>query len=361
MICRTELKRLQAHRDYPSISLLAPTHRTAPANKKDPIVVKNLVDKGLKRLHGEFKKREVAAVVANLNKLVKQVDWKHALDGLALFASREVAAAVPLPFRVKARVSIDATFATRDLVYTLNRAPRYRVLVLTEKPTRLFEAATRELTEIREKPFPMTHKGAGGALRLPAGQGINRSGIRDEEHRKFFREVDSALAEIQKDDPLPLVVVGVDRYLAFFQEVTRNPDAIVGLVAGSHDNPNPSALGKLVWPVFQAGSTLRRTRALVRLGEAVSANRHASGIDQVWRAAFDQRIQILLVETDFHHSADLSPNDDRLLPYTGRGESSLDDAVDEVIEKAIADGGEVFFYDSGVLDLHQRIAAVLRY
>jgi hypothetical protein len=32
-----------------------------------------------------------------------------------------------------------------------------------------------------------------------------------------------------------------------------------------------------------------------------------------------------------------------------------------LIERVIADGGEVFFYDQGVLDLHQRIAAVLRY
>src|SRR5262249_17353053 len=142
MICRSELKRLQEHNDFPSISLLAPTHRTAPGNKKDPIVVKNLVAKGLKRLHDEFKKREVASLVQNLNKLVDKVDWKHTMEGLALFASKDVATALYLPFRVKARVMIDPTFATRDLVYTLNRAPRYRVLVLTEKPTRLFEATT---------------------------------------------------------------------------------------------------------------------------------------------------------------------------------------------------------------------------
>ena len=50
MISRDALRQLQAHNDYPSISILAPTHRTAPANKKDRIVVKNLVAQGLKRL-----------------------------------------------------------------------------------------------------------------------------------------------------------------------------------------------------------------------------------------------------------------------------------------------------------------------
>jgi hypothetical protein len=135
----------------------------------------------------------------------------------------------------------------------------------------------------------------------------------------------------------------------------------VGLVAGSHDDPKPSALGKIVWPVFKSGATLLRTRALVRLSEAVSLNRHASGIDQVWRAAHENRCQTLLVETGFEYPADLDPEGARLLPYTGRGAAALDDAVDEVIEKVIARGGQVFFYDSGVLDLHQQIAAVLRY
>ena len=97
----------------------------------------------------------------------------------------------------------------------------------------LLAPTTNVLTEFTGKPFPMTHKGPGGTSRLPGGQGINRSAVRDESHRQFFRKVDEALASIQKEDHLPLVVVGIDRYLAFYQEVTKDPDAIVGVVAGS--------------------------------------------------------------------------------------------------------------------------------
>jgi hypothetical protein len=360
MICRDELKRLQGHNDYPSLSILAPTHRTAPANKKDRIVIKNLAAKGLERLNAEFKKREVAKMTRDLERLIDRIDHEHLQDGLALFVGGNVATTVHLPFRPRPRVVIDATFATRDLVYALNKAPRYRVLVLTEKPTRLYEAMTNVLTEHTEKPFPMTHTGAGGAAKLPGGPGVNRSAVRDDGHRQFFRKVDDALAVIQKADPLPLVVVGIERYLAFFQEVTKRPDDIVGVVAGSHDDPNPASLGKLVWPVFKAGSTLGRSRALARLNQAVGANRSASGIDQVWRAAVASQVQTLLVETDFKYPADLAPEGDHLLPYTGKGATALDDAVDEVIEKVIASGGDVRFYDPDLLDVHQKIAAVLR-
>lgn len=128
MLTRSDLQALQSHRDYPSISILAPTHRSAPRNKQDPIKVKNLVKKAVERLHGEFKKREVADIVQSLQELVKNVDWQHTLDGLALFAGRGRSASVNLPFRVKPRALIDEIFATRDIVYTLNRADRKSVV-----------------------------------------------------------------------------------------------------------------------------------------------------------------------------------------------------------------------------------------
>jgi hypothetical protein len=39
---------------------------------------------------------------------------------------------------------------------------------------------------------------------------------------------------------------------------------------------------------------------------------------------------------------------------------ALDDAVDEAIERVLGSGGEVFFFPTGDLDVHQRIAAIRR-
>ncbi|MCO6458077.1 MAG: hypothetical protein J5I93_22460 [Pirellulaceae bacterium] len=359
MLSRAELKSFQSHRDYPAVSILAPTHRTSPANKQDPIKVKNLVRRAVQRLHKEFSKREVAGVVSRLEQLVKQVDWQHTLTGLALFASREQSALITLPFRVKARAIVDETFATRDLLYAYNRAVPYRVLTLSHT-ARLYDAWTTVLEEHTAKPFPLVHKLAGGAAKLPAGKGINRSSKRDDATRQFYRSVDEALAVVQRAHPLPLVLAGVERNLAFFQEVTRHGDIIHAHLAGNHDETSPDALGKLAWPLFESGSTRQRVEALVRLDDAVSADRNASGIAQVWRAAGAGKCQTLLVEKDYKYAADASPDGDRLLPYTGQGPLSFDDAVDEIIERVIDSGGEVYFYPPGDLELHQRIAGVLR-
>ena len=142
--------------------------------------------------------------------------------------------------------------------------------------------------------------------------------------------------------------------------MTRLAYSIVGMLAANHDKTPPSVLGKLVWPVFESGATVRRTEALVELDRAVGVHRHASGIDQVWRAAVGGKCRTLLVEKAFKYPADLSADGLRLLPYTGKGAAALDDAVDAVIERVLGAGGEVYFYPPGDLDVHQKIAAVLR-
>jgi hypothetical protein len=253
-------------------------------------------------------------VVKNLKQLVSEVDWQHTLTGLALFASRDQAHSVTLPFRVKPRAMIDETFATRDLVYAMNRAAPYRVLVLGHT-TQLYDAWTTVLEEHLAKPFPLVHKGPGGAAKLPGGVGINRSAARDEAQRQFFRSADEAVAKLQEADRVPLVVVGVERNLAFYREVTQLKEDIVGLLAGNHEKTSPSDLGKLVWPVFEFGATVRRTEALVQLDDAVSSGRYCSGIDQVWRAVVGKKCRILLVEREFKFPADLHEDGVRLLPH----------------------------------------------
>src|SRR5262249_57155717 len=133
---------------------------------------------------------------------------------------------------------IDEAVATRDLVYACNRAPPYRVLVLSH-PAHLYDAWTTVLDEHRVKPFPLTHRGPGGASKLPGGKGISRSAVRDEAQRTFFRSVDDAVDALQQANLLPLVVVGVERNLAFYREVTRQSGAIAAMLAASHDQPPP--------------------------------------------------------------------------------------------------------------------------
>jgi len=154
---KQEIRDIQALNSYPSISILLPTHHTSPENKQDPIRLKNLITETGNRLAQEFSGRNIAPLLDKLNNLYEKIDFQKTLDGLAIYVSEDYEGVFMLPFNVMERVVIDNTFATRDLVYTLNRVPRYWVLVLSEKPTRLFMGTKNTLEEITTHGFPMTH------------------------------------------------------------------------------------------------------------------------------------------------------------------------------------------------------------
>src|SRR4029077_15827042 len=103
---------------------------------------------------------------------------------------------------VTERVIVDPTFATRDLVFTLNRTPRYYVLALSEKDTRLFEGFGASVEEVRGGGFPKRHGDPGGASNLPGRPGVNPSAVRDEAHRDFFRNVDEKFGAFQGEEKL---------------------------------------------------------------------------------------------------------------------------------------------------------------
>ncbi len=359
---RLDLQKLQSIRGYPALSILLPTHRTTPDNKQDPIRVRNLVKEATDRVLAEFSKREVAPLLTRLDNLVSQIDYRNTLDGLALFVNKDVAYVFYLPFALKERIVLDETFATRDLVYALNRSPRYWVLALSEKPTRLYEGLRDTLVEVTEYGFPMVHEGPGGTQPLPGGFGVRKSAYRDEHQRQFFRQVDDALAQVESTDTLPLVIVGVDRNISFFSEVTRHGNLIITTVTGNYDTAPPHELAKRVWPMVEANMAKNRAQALQELAAAVSARRYASGIDEAWRAVQEGRGLTLLVEEDFHFPAYLDADGLHPLPAEdATAPGVIDDAVDELIEMVLAQGGSVVFVENGALALHQRLALITRY
>lgn len=359
---RAELQTIQSYQGYPSLTITLPTHRTSPDNKQDPIRVRNLVTQMTNRLLEEFSRREVEPLLKALDELVNEIDYRYTLDGLVIFVNQDVAQKHYLPFTLPERVIIDENFFTRDLVFALNRSPRYWVLALSEQPTRLFEGVRGDLEEVRYGAFPMTHGGPGGSTALPGDPAVNASLYRDENHRAFFRNVDNELTAILAEDPLPVALVGVDRYHSFFSEVARNADKVIASLRGNHDTTSAHELGKLIWPPVKEALAAQRKQVLNELDAAIGAQRCASTIGEVWRLAHEGRGAVLIVEEDFHYPARVAADGMGLEPIeTPTDPADLDDAVDEVIEIVLAKGGRVVFVDDGTLPQHDQIALILRY
>lgn len=358
MITRRDLKQLQSLNKTPALSILLPTHRTSPDNKRDPIVVKNLVDEATERLKQEFSVRELEPLLNRLEKLVSEIDYRYTLDGLALFVSHDFSKLYYLPFPVTARVVIDKTFATRDLVYGLHRSQCYWVFLLSQASTRLLAGTGETLEEVEDENFPMQMTGPAATQPIPYHAD---SSYVDDRHRRFFQQVDRAFSSYVEGEALPIIVGGVTRQISFFQEVSQYASAIAGTLTGNFDKATTAELLPDVWPIVQSVREKQRQDALKSLENAMGAQLVVSTIGEAWRLAKEGRGKLLLVEKNYHEPAILTEDGQFKLVDQPGGTEVMDDAVDEIMEIVLAKGGEVALVEDGSLAIHQRIALILRY
>lgn len=346
------VRELEANAGFPAVSILLETHRTSPDNKRDPIALKNLVNEAEMRLAEVLDKRTAEPLIVRLRDLAASVDHEHNTEGLGLFVGNGYLRAVRFPYRVPTRVQIDETFAVRDLIRAHVQSPHYWVLVMSEKPTRLFLATRDHAEEIAGYGFPMTHTGPGGEAPLPGGFGVNASAVRDAHRREFVRRVLKGLSDVNAVEALPVLVTGTQDFLADLEAVSPKVQDLLATIGGSYDHLSAHDIGRLAWPVAEQAFVTHRSLALKDVAAAVGSGRCASGLPQVLAAAREGRGHLLVVEEGY------------LEPALTAEPTSLDiadDAVDLAIQEVANRGGRVVFVSPGSLSEHQKIALVLRY
>ncbi len=358
------VKHLQTLSSRPSVTLTLPTYRTAPDNQKDPIRLKNLVTEAINRLETDYGKRETAELAHKLQEAAAKVDHEHNQDGLILFASADYLGVFKVPYRLPERVVIDDNFLTRDIVFAMNRTPLYWVLMLSEKPSRLYLARREQLVEVREYGFPQEFNGPGADVAVHSGIGANPSQERDRALAKFMVNVDESLHAAVKDGPYPVLLVGLPQNLAAFREASRNERLVMADVPGGHDSLSASELGQLVWPTAQAALRERRQEIFGQVEQATGQGRAVSDLNEAWQAAQDGRVEVMVVRENLHLPAQVSADRRQLtlVETAAVGDSNAHaDAVDEMMEYVMQNSGKVVFVDDSELDDYNGLVMLTRY
>ncbi|MFC6881277.1 MULTISPECIES: hypothetical protein [Actinomadura] len=360
------LSELRKPRAFPAVSVLMPTHRRGPENRQDPIRLRNLLAEVRRRLSADARVPPDAAeqIVRGLEDAAGELDPRHAADGLVLFAApggERHAFAIDQP--VDERVIVDTGFATRDLVAAYTRARRYWLLSLSDQCDRLWDGEGEELAEVTAAGFPVRpgaaeDEGYGGRLSPRAGQ------TADEARRRRLRDTLAALDRVLARDRRPVVVAGVTRHQAYFDEMAGPHVTVAGRIDGSHEGAAPSTLVERARPVLHAYEDLREVAVLAELEAARSLQRYAGGLCEVLGLAEEGRGEHLVVERGYYAAAvrtveEFVPVEGR--PGALRGADVVDDVVDHVIETVLEYGGEVTFVSDGFLVDHDRIALVTRF
>ncbi|WP_127361490.1 baeRF3 domain-containing protein [Actinacidiphila soli] len=359
------LVELRARRPYPAVTVALPVHRRQRLNSEDPVRLRNLVAEAKRRLEADpAVSREARFEVAGqLDRAVAEVDFRHSLDGLVLFAAHGENHVWDLPRTVPERVVLSDTFETRNLVAAREQAHPYWVLAVSLNLTTLWSGSFDEIRKAETGDFPMEPD-----VPQPDPEHQERVGdrfdpLRGEEARRYFRQVDVALHALLAENPRPFHLVGLPQELSLLDDVGTTAKSATGRVhsGGLANGPAP-ALAQELRPVLAAEAVHEIDRVTQRIENAQGRKVFAAGLDEVWQTVREGRIDLLAVEDGFQRTVVVT--DSHLLPSDSEAAVDLavrEDIVDEIIEATLDTGGEVVFLPDGTLSAHDHIAAVLRF
>lgn len=371
MTMKATLKSLRETKANPAVSIFVKTHRTYPDNEQDHIALKNQLKVAEERITNEYDKRTAATILEKIHAATDELDHNYNLDTLAIFASTDEAKVIRMPLDTPERVILSDRFATRDLVRDMASAVHYYAVVITRDHARLIEAANdrvviefdkndKQQNHMENIPFPIEN------TTLYTTSGADRSAASNEDNylKEFLNRVDKSVQELWGDHKMPLIIVGDSRNISFYKEVCDRPENIIASVDNVTNLEDGSAQ-HIIDGLQDAVENYRKSLHAEALGEIDKArgnNLLRTDLQDVYQSAFQGAGETLYVRQGFIQPAKIDETAQTLqLADDPTADGVTDDAVSEIIEQVMHNGGEVIFLPQDTMPQDQPIALVTRY
>ncbi len=258
------------------VSLYMPTHVAGQEIRQDPIRLKNLLDHARQQLISLG--RDADAIDSLLSPATQLLDdsqykfWEHQSQGLALFLGESFDKIYSVDYALSELVVVGDRFHITPLLPVLHQAGNFLLLSLSQNEAQLYGASPNHIKSVSLEDLPnsleealkyddpeaQTQYHSSGAQSQSArtaiyhGQGV---GTTDENEKvriqRYCQQIDNALCDAARDNPLPLVLAGVEFVQDIFRQASKYPNLMGSGLSGNPEAEQISDLQQQALALFK--------------------------------------------------------------------------------------------------------------
>ena len=390
------LRTLLRPRKIPCVSLSVPKHRP-PDHEGDPVVLRHLVDRAWLTLVATRSREETERILAPWRDLeADPLFWRNGPAGFAGFAADGESWIVPLEGALEPAARVGPRFHTLPLVRRLASMERRIVVIAGSRSVRVVEATGDGEGAPRLAPVPLVRSSGPsfpdgtvprgaivefvpeqphrvmhglGALgdAVHGGFGSRTEGV-DADTRRYLRDVASMVASADVAAPGGLILVGLPRVVAAFEEGLPRHHVPCDRVAIDPSLLSEAELAHAVGDVLRVARRRRERDLADAFLEARAHGRGSGDFVEAARAAVGGRVATLLLQEGRDEPGAIDPRTGSIdFPETRtKGPSAGDDATAGDLYGALADivlthGGEVVIVPAEKMPTRTGVAAIYRW
>ena len=354
-----KLEKLANERNAPCVTLSLNTHRTHPDSLSDVIMLKNLVKEASDRVLGKYDKREVAALIENLESLENTIDPNLNLDSLHIFISNETLEVFRSSWSTEEnKVNVSDRFNLRQVIKNHSNSEDYLIMLLSQSGVALFEASDESIiTEIKNEDFPYSDNQHYITHSDKASDGKQV----DNMVREYLNKVDKALVRVHNETGKNCVVICTEDNYSKLQQVADKPSVYYGYSPINYNDFANHTIVKQAFGLISAIQKEKRTEAIEEVKEAVGQGNVITELNEIYKAVKEGRGDLLIAHTDYNQAVRIGDNDTIEMVSTIEGENTIEDLVSDLAWKVIAQKGRAVFTSQDEIKEIGKIALKTRY
>ncbi len=346
----------------PCITLIIPFEPKMTLKKELAYQLKIVSEKIESEIFGNYPREKALPVMKKLRQVIKDLNYNTHKISIAIFISPLIEKVYYLDLPVEEKIMIDDSFEIRDLIYSKKEIHKYLLVTLNHHWSRIYLGNTSKIIRLVSN---VPNKRPAHIKDLPpkVSNGSDEKKEKEIRFNNVLKHTDNGLSLLLSSYKLPLLVMGNANAIGHFKTITQNSKRITGYVPFNFKKSTEPDLLKIMECYVADWKKIIQTDLMKQIAEAMGKEKLAIGIKEVWEVASQKRGKLLVVEMNFTYPAQQGTKEEIIFKQEEKMKNAffIKDAVDDVIEKVLASGGDVEFVQEGLLMEYHRIVLIEHY
>jgi len=353
---------LGTQKNLPCISIIMPFEPKMSLKEELHHRLKIATDKIKVQVMADYPPEKATPVLQKLQQVIKDLNYNTHKKTIAIFVSPAIDKVYYLDIPVEEKIILDDSFEIRDLIYSKKQIHKYLLAELNGNSTKIYLGNGAHFVKVISN-VPGNIAAYKTDLPERVGNFTDSSNKKEVLLNKFLKHTDQGLTLLLQAYQLPLFVMGTPKTIGHFKSITRNAKHVIEYIHGNFEEKTASELHEIMEPFVADWKKVLQADLLNKIEEAVSLNKISVGINEVWKTASQKRGKLLIVEKNFMYPAVQGDSPDIIYQYKNSVNTPfyIKDAVDDIIEKVLANGGDVEFADGQLLKKYDSIVLIEYY
>jgi len=383
LITKKEISDLHSTTQDTCISIFIPTHRGGKKvlEAEDPLALKNQLKEVKHKL--EAKGLNADSITKFTEPIQKLIDdssfWREQSDGLALFIADGIFHKYTLPVYFQDFNYVSNAFYLKPLMPMFAGDGNFFLLSLNRDDVKLYECTQHSFTEYdiedlipetkqdrvgfdyEEKHLQFRSSASGSGQAMYHGQEA-ATGKRKNEIKKYFRAINDGLAEIFKDETMPLLMVAQTPLFDIYKEVNTYSHMLEDNLVVDFSSSDMFDIHEFAWehmePVFEQPHQDHIAKFMEHQGKGTTA----IGMDKILPAAMNGQIEALFCENNADVFGTYSKKDNVIKVSEGDDDSTTVSLMNLAAIQTFLNDGDVYLMEKEDMpNPNAKVNALYRY